>query len=353
MFIATQIHRIGTGNSSLKGLAKLNTADCLISVVIVNWNAGDLLERCVASALAQTWRPLEVIVIDNDSSDGSENIIGEKFPSVHLVRSGGNIGFAAANNLALRIISDKSRWVALLNPDAFPEPTWLESLYDAAQRHPEYAFFGSRLMDAKNPLVVDGMGDIYHLSGLVWRRGHGNIVDTVINRTEIFSPCAAAAMYRKDVLLQVGGFDEDFFCYVEDVDLGFRLRLRGHRCLYVPASVAYHVGSAVSGARSDFSVYHGHRNLVWTFVKNMPGVLFCALLPIHLLLNVGTVILFALRGRGKIVLRAKRDAWRRIPSMWRKRRLIQAYRVVTAGEIWRLMDKRIVPVRQCPAGKIS
>jgi GT2 family glycosyltransferase len=323
----------------------------LISVVIVNWNAGNLLERCVETVLAQTLRPLEVIVIDNNSSDGSENVIGEKFPSVYVVQSGGNIGFAAANNLALRLVSSKSRWVALLNPDAFPEPAWLESLYDAAQRNPEYTFFGSRLMDARNLSVVDGMGDIYHLSGLVWRSGHGNVVDTVFNRTEIFSPCAAAAMYRKDALLQAGGFDEDFFCYIEDVDLGFRLRLLGHRCLYVPASVAYHVGSAVSGVRSDFSVYHGHRNLVWTFVKNVPGALFWALLPFHLSLNVVTVLYFALRGQGKIILCAKRDAMRKIPSMWRKRRMIQSSRVVTAGAIWRLMDKRLLPLRRVRAGK--
>jgi GT2 family glycosyltransferase len=91
---------------------------------------------------------------------------------------------------------------------------------------------------------------------------------------EIFSPCAAAALYRRSALLEVGGFDEDFFCYVEDVDLGFRLRLAGYRCLYVPLSVAHHIGSGTTGGKnSDFSVYHGHRNLVWAFVKNMPGVL--------------------------------------------------------------------------------
>jgi GT2 family glycosyltransferase len=331
---------------------KSSASNRLISVVVVNWNAGDLLERCIASALKQTLPPFEVIVIDNDSSDGSAKNIGEKFPSVHVVNAGGNIGFAAANNLALQFVSDESGWVVLLNPDAFPEPTWLEALYEAAQRNPEYAFFGSRLMDANNPMVLDGTGDAYHNSGLVWREGHGSVCDSAASQVnEIFSPCAAAAMYRKDVFLAAGGFDEDFFCYVEDIDLGFRLRLLGHRCGYVPTSVVYHVGSAVTGRRSEFSVYHGHRNLVWTFFKNMPGALFWGLLPLHLILNMVTVIYFAGCGQGKLILRAKWDAIKGIPSMWRKRRVIQSNRVATARDIWQLMNKRIIPAKLGRMGK--
>ncbi|MGH8549912.1 MAG: glycosyltransferase family 2 protein [Methylococcales bacterium] len=324
----------------------------LISIVIVNWNAGDLLERCVASVLTQTLPPLEVIVVDNGSSDGSARHIGEKFNSVSVIHAGENIGFAAANNLAVRNVSRKCSWIVLLNPDAFPEPTWLESLFDAAQRNLEYAFFGCRLMDAINPLIVDGTGDTYHSSGLVWRAGHGKSFNSpVVEFKEIFSPCAAAAMYRKDVFLEAGGFDEDFFCYVEDVDLGFRLRLLGHRCLYVPGSVVYHVGSAVTGRRSDFSVYHGHRNLVWTFTKNVPGFLFWVLLPLHLALNIVTVIYFALHGQSSVIWRAKRDAIKGIPKMWRKRRRIQSTRVATPREIWRLMYKGLIPAKQGRIGR--
>jgi GT2 family glycosyltransferase len=320
--------------------------NALISIIIVNWNAGAWLQRCLETVLAQTLLPLEVIVVDNGSSDGSANHIREKFTSVQVIYAGENIGFAAANNLAVRNSSPESTWTVLLNPDAFPEPTWLETLFDAAQRNPEYAFFGSRLMDANNPSLFDGAGDAYHISGLVWRtRRRGRSNSSLRESKEIFSPCAAAAMYRKDVFLEAGGFDEDYFCYVEDVDLGFRLRLLGHRCMYVPESVVYHVGSAVTGRRSDFSVYHGHRNLVWTFIKNMPGVLFWVLLPLHVALNIATVIYFALHGRGSVIARAKRDAINAIPAIWRKRRRIQSTRVATTREIWRLMDKQIIPTR--------
>jgi len=318
-----------------------------VSVITVNWNAGELLERCVSSLLAQTVLPHEIIVVDNASTDGSINRIVDQFPSVRVIESDRNLGFAAANNLAIREASSGSEWIVFLNPDAFPEPGWLGALLSAATGHPECVVFGSRLMDANSPGVVDGVGDVYHASGLVWRAGHGALLGSHESvAREIFSPCAAAAMFRKDALLAAGGFDEDFFCYVEDVDLGFRLRLLGHRCWYVPDSIALHVGSAVTGRHSDFSVYHGHRNLVWAFMKNMPGVLFWLLLPLHVALNLVSIILFALRGQGAVILRAKRDALLGLPKMWRKRQQVQKARVASVRDIWRVLDKRLLPIRK-------
>ena len=287
-----------------------------------------------------------MIIVDNDSRDSSIVGLEECYPHVKVERLDKNIGFAAANNYAVRLVSEECNWIALVNPDAFPEPTFLESLMDAARHYPEYAFFGSRLMNANDPSTYDGTGDIYHISGLVWREDHGNAADaSTLKMKDIFSPCAAAALYRKDAFIEANGFDEDYFCYVEDVDLGFRLRLLGYRCLYVPESVVYHVGSATTGKHSDFSVYHGHRNLVWTYVKNMPGILFWILLPIHLALNFITVIYFVMRGQGGIILRAKWDAIKGISKMWRKRRQIQDSRRVSVMGIWRTLDRRIISLR--------
>ena len=164
---------------------------------------------------------------------------------------------------------------------------------------------------------------------------------TVPEIREVFSPCAAAAMYRRDVFLSAGSFDEDFFCYLEDIDLGFRLRLEGHRCLLVPSAVVAHVGSVTSGGKqSDFAVYHGHRNLVWTYVKNMPGWLFWVCLPLHLAMNFVTVLMYTWQGKGRVILRAKRDALLGLPKMWQKRREIQKHRIVSISDIWRMLDKR-------------
>lgn len=311
-----------------------------VTVVIVNWNGERFLERCLYALMDQTVRPHEVILVDNASTDGSIGIV-RRFPSVRLVALDHNTGFARGNNLAIAAASTDSEWIALLNPDAFPEPRWLEELLLSAQDNPEFEVFGSKLVNASAPTVLDGAGDAYHMSGLVWRMGHGKAVPSPQESVrEIFSPCAAAALYRRSALLEVGGFDEDYFCYVEDVDLGFRLRLRGYRCLYVPDSVAHHVGSGTTGGKhSGFAVYHGHRNLVWTYVKNMPGTLFWLLLPLHMAMNVAVVAWFAMHGQGATIWRAKIDAIKGLGVMWSKRRIIQRERIVTAGTVWRWLDK--------------
>lgn len=318
-----------------------------VTVVIVNWNGEHFLERCLTALLAQTVTPYAIILVDNASTDGSLEI-ARRFPSVRLIAQLQNTGFARGNNLVIEAAPGESEWIALLNPDAFAAPHWLEALLAASESHPEFDIFGSKLVNAADSTLLDGAGDAYHISGLAWRTAHGAPVSTVDqSECEIFSPCAAAALYRRSVLLEVGGFDEDFFCYAEDVDLGFRLRLAGYRCLYVPQSVAHHVGSGTTGGQhSNFSVYHGHRNLVWMFVKDMPGLLFWLLLPLHVALNLISLVWFALRGQGRVILRAKRDALLGLPKMWCKRRRIQAARVASIGDIWRVLDKRLFPIRR-------
>lgn len=315
-----------------------------VTVVVVNWNGGVLLRRCLSDLARQTLQPSRILLIDNDSSDGSVESVSD-LAGVTVRMMGENIGFAAGNNRALAECN--TEFIALLNPDAFPEPDWLEKLVVAANTHPDFAAFGSRQMVYRAENIVDGLGDVYHHSGLVWRDGYGRLFrHTDCIAKEIFSPCAGAALYRRVAFNNVGGFDEDYFCYLEDVDLGFRLRLAGYRAMYVPEAVVHHVGSATSGGqRSDFSVYYGHRNLVWTFVKNMPGALFWLMLPLHVLLNLFSIVLVALRGQGGVIIRAKRDAFFDLPKMWLKRKLIQKSRVASVGDIWRVLDKRLFPTK--------
>lgn len=314
-----------------------------VAVIIVNWNSWELLARCLEALKAQTFEDFSITIIDNASIDKMPVHLMSAYPKAVLVRNVLNSGFAAGNNFAVNKYALDSDWIALINADAFAEPHWLEALVDATKANPGFDVFGSKLLNASDSRVLDGIGDTYHVSGRVWREGKGLLASKVADlEHEIFSPCAAAALYKRSALLDVGGFDEDFFCYVEDVDLGFRLRLAGYRCLYVPKSVAHHVGSGTTGGQhSDFSIYHGHRNLVWTFLKDMPGVLFWLLLPIHLLLNVASVAFFTVRGKGKVIWRSKRDAFFGLPKMWRKRQIIQKNRVATVSEIWHQLDKRI------------
>ncbi len=213
----------------------------------------------------------------------------------------------------------------------------------AAEQYPEFSFFGCKLLQAENPDKLDGTGDIYHVSGSAWRRDHRKYVTEGRREgDEIFAPCAAAALYRRDAIMDVGGFDESFFCYFEDVDLAFRLRLRGHRCRYVPEAVARHIGSAITGWQSDFTVYHGHRNLVWVYFKNMPAPLLWLYLPQHALLNVASFLTYAFRGMLKIIVKAKLDALKGLGQALRERRRVQQTRCVSTLEIRRIMTKGLL-----------
>jgi GT2 family glycosyltransferase len=307
-----------------------------IAVLVVNYNAGPHLARTLAAVAAQRRPADRVIVVDNASTDGSERACAGH-PAVTLLRAAGNEGFARANNRGVAAAAD-CEWIAFLNPDAFPEPGWLEALARAAAAHPATAMFASQQRMAADPSRLDGAGDVYHVSGLAWRDGYGEPAAAVDEREhEVFSPCGAAAFVRRDVFVAAGGFDERFFAYMEDVDLGFRLRLAGHRCLYVPSARVLHVGSGSSAAHSRFAVYHGHRNVVWTFVKNMPGAWLALYLPQHLLLTLATLVRFALRGQAGTVLRAKWDALAGLAPVLAERRRVQAARRVPAAAVRAVM----------------
>jgi GT2 family glycosyltransferase len=315
-----------------------------VAVLIVNWYSSNVLLRCLECIAKQESIKPEVFVLDNSNDDPMAEIYCSRFSSVQFYKSEKNVGFAAGNNLLFQKTKGYE-WIALVNPDAFLEPDWLSKMLSAAIAHPEYSFFASRLVQSVNHEILDGDGDTMHLSGWAWRQGNCQPVPhDAIKPHEIFSACAAAVLYRRDVFESVGGFDDDFFCYFEDVDLGFRLRLAGHRCLLVPDAVAYHVGSATTGARhSDFVVYHGHRNMVWAYVKNMPGALLWLLLPAHIAINFVTIVWFSLHGQGVVILKAKWDALCGISRMWKKRRDIQRKRITSIGEIWKVLNKSPLP----------
>jgi GT2 family glycosyltransferase len=312
----------------------------MITIIIVYWRNLPSLHNCLSALRRQAFTGHRVLLVDN-SPTGEGCSVKNELLELKLLSPQRNIGFAGGNNLG--IASTETGFVGLINSDAFPEPEWLEKLLDAAQRHPDYAAFGSLQLLDENPKFLDGLGDSYHPSGIFRREGHGEQRGQYgeIQSREIFSPCAAAALYRRDALLAVGGFDEDFFCYGEDVDLGFRLRLAGWKSMLVPDAVVRHVGSASSGGqRSEFASYHGHRNMVWVYVKNMPGFLFWLFLPLHLLANIASVIVLTLRGQGKVAWRAKCDAIKGLPKMWKKRKAIQAKRVVSVWDILRALSWR-------------
>ena len=323
-----------------------------VTLIVVNHNGGTLLRQCLEGVARQTCLPARIVVVDNASRDDSvtvarrcvaddpvlaDRVVWQELPQ--------NVGFAAGNNRA--ITGCETEFVALLNPDAVPRPEWLAGLLAAADRHPEAAAFGSRQMQSGSPDVLDGIGDILHIGGLAWRARHGCRIEAAdLEEREIFSPCAAAALYRRAAVVEVGGFDEDFFCYFEDVDLGYRLRLAGHRAVYVPDAVVEHVGGASAGGRSGaFAAYHGHRNLVWCFVKNTPLAVLPAALLAHSAQTMISGLIFVGRGQCGAWLAAKWHAVVGLAKMLRKRSTIQRRRRASAADIWRALDRRMLSSR--------
>lgn len=316
----------------------MNSRPPFISIIIINWNSAAYLPRCLDSISVQTYPNFEVILIDNGSKNSSIVGLEENYSSI-VVRTEylkSNLGFAVANNIGSRLA--RGQWLALLNADAFPEPNWLESLVKASEIYPN-AFFASRQIQANNPMYLDGEGDNYHVSGYAWRNNYGQPDNSDYQFENVFSACGAAALYPRQEFLEAGGFDENYFSYHEDVDLGFRLRLRGLSCVLVPQAIVRHVGSASTGKKSDFSIYYGHRNLVWTYFKDMPSVLFWSYLPLHIAVNFFFLIYFTLKGHGRVIWRAKLDAIRDLPAILRKRHAVQLQRRISIAAIHRAMSR--------------
>lgn len=310
-----------------------------ISLILVVWkNDGDL-QHCLAALSRQTLGDIGIVLVDNGSDLASAVPMDEISPHLHLrvEHLPTNLGFAVANNIGAHLA--QGEWLAFLNADAFPEPDWLEKLLKAAEENPEYSFFSSRQIQANAPDWLDGAGDAYHISGLAWRHGYNHpSAEFGHEQKEVFSACAAAALIRREEFIQMGGFDEEYFSYFEDVDLGFRLRLQGRKCLYVPEAIVHHVGSASTGKRSDFSVYYGYRNMIWTFIKNMPSPLFWILLPLHIATLLFFMAYLTWRGQGKAIGRAVIDALRGLPAVLEKRKKIQQGRKISSRELLRVMS---------------
>lgn len=313
-----------------------------VSVIIVTYESRAVLTRCLAQLRAQTFRDFEVLLVDNGSSDGAAKAAARADPSLHLIENGVNLGFSEANNIGAA--RARGRWLALLNPDAFAEPDWLERLMTATRQWPDVRCFTSLQTAADEPGLLDGAGDAMTIMGLPYRMGYRRR-RVPVPAGEVFSPCGAAMLVERETFLALGGFEPAFFSYCEDADFGWRLRAAGGRTRLVPDAVVAHVGSSTLGARSDFALFHGFRNRLWCFARNMPGVLLPLTAPLHVL---ATLVLLAgclVRGEGGPAWRGLVAALPRLAEMRRSTRRGHARDV--AALTWNPLKplKRAIDVR--------
>ncbi|MEM6627093.1 MAG: glycosyltransferase family 2 protein [Pseudomonadota bacterium] len=294
------------------------------SVVIVNYNGGGFVQGALDSLAAQTERDFEVILVDNASTDGSvDDLTTDKLPAFTLMRQTDNLGFAGGNNRAASVA--RGRWLVLLNPDAEADPDWLVELGRGAERHPQASMFASAQFDLNDATKLDGAGDCYLGFGVPWRGGFGLPASLLPDEGACFGPCGAGAMYDRSKFLAHAGFDERFFCFCEDVDLAFRFRLSGEICIFLPKARIDHAGGGLSGRVSDFALFHGARNRIWTYAKNMPALLFWATLPGHLALSALILVRGLMTGRAPETWRGMKAGVAgvgaiRSPSKWSPKR---------------------------------
>ena len=271
--------------------------------------------------------------MDNGSVDGSRGFVGEHFPEVKVVPLGENRGIAAAFNAGIE--ASGAEYVVLLNNDTELDPGWLEALVRATEDRPESGLFASRLVDFYDRSVLDGAGDAMRLSGLPYRLGHGERDRGRFDKPGyVFGACAAAALYRREMLDEVGRFDEDFVSYCEDGDLSFRAQLAGYRCFYVPGAVVYHMGSASTGGkRSPTATRLGSRNSFSLLVKNLPLSAVPHILPFFVAGQLARTITAAATGSLRAHLEGLAGAWRHLPLMLRKRAEIQKRKKLSDAEV--------------------
>ncbi len=251
-----------------------------VDIIIPNYNGLKVLIPCLQSIAGQTWQGLKVIVVDNGSSDGSVGYLTENFPEVQLVALSENTGFSAAVNSGIH--AGTSPLIFLLNNDTELEPGCLEHLVTAADTMNGYDFFAPKMLAFHDRTLLDGAGDGYLRGGAGYRLGTMEGDSEVYNQAgPVFGACAGAVLYRRSLFERVGFFEEDFFAYLEDVDLNLRINRAGLRGYYLPAAVVYHIGSATSGSKiNEFTVRLSTRNSLLVLLKNYRLSLFLRLLPV-------------------------------------------------------------------------
>lgn len=321
-----------------------------VSVIIVNFNRVKLLAECLGSLERQSFRDFEMIVVDNGSEDGSAGWVAENFPQAQLIANGTNRGFCEANNQGFAVA--RGEYFALLNNDAVADTEWLGRLVETAEAHPECGMVGSKIYVHGTKSVIDKVGHLIYWDGQNRGRGAGEIdMGQYDGDLEILWPDGCAAVYRRAMIEQCGGFDEDFFAYADDAELGLRGRQFGWSARLAPGSFVHHHRGATMGKYNLARIHLIERNRVWLALLHFP--LWLLLLnPFFFLLRLVASLFASIEGEGEAAhfrgLRAKMElgvalwkadwaALRGLGRMWRKRRKIRSRRKLDDSALFSLL----------------
>lgn len=310
----------------------------LVSVVIPNWNGKQFLAGCLDSLFAQTYKAFEVIIVDNGSKDDSATFIRTNYPRVRLLRFEENRGFSPAVNEGIK--QCKGNFIALLNNDTVVDAGWLAELVKALEGDKTLGSVASKMLAYHDHSVLDGAGDGYRRGGLPGRIGHREKdrgqFDTV---RYVLGACGGAALFRKEVFDQIGLFDEDYFAYLEDIDLALRAQSAGYKCQYIPSAIVYHLGCGTTGSGySPLVVRLSAQNNINTLVKNIPLPLLFKFAPHIVYWQAYYFACVLLLGRRPFAwIEGSLNALRLLPKMLAKRQEINRMRKVPVAYLEQLI----------------
>ena len=270
------------------------------TVVIPNYNGIKYIEACLESLFTGTEKNFEVIVVDNASSDGSIDIVREKFPQVQIIQNDENTGFCKAVNQGIK--ASRTQYVILLNNDTRVDLAFVHELEKAIDKDKNIFSVSAKMISLYEKDKLDDAGDFYCALGWAFARGKGKKPDTYNKECDIFAACGGASIYRRELLIsdKVGLFDENHFAYLEDIDIGYRARLCGYKNKFAPKAIVYHAGSATSGSRyNTFKTRLASRNSIYIIYKNMPFLQIIINFPFLLIGFMIKALFFAKKGLGK------------------------------------------------------
>lgn len=292
-----------------------------MSIIIVNWNGRSLLQECLDAVYRQTYYQHEIIVVDNASQDDSVSFVRNNYPAVRLVVLSENTGFTGGNIAGYH--ESRGDYIVLLNNDAVLCDCWLESMVDALTSDNSLGYCSSKIIISGTD-KIDSVGDTFTTAFTGTKMGEYEEESLFTERRLVPGACAAAVIYNRQMLDQIGFLDEDFFFNHEDTDLNLRAWLAGWKCLFVPEAVVYHKVNASVGELSDIGVYYFSRNNLWVWLKNVPTGLLIRAIPQRLIYELSSLAFFCIKKRKwRPFIRGKIDSFRMFPTMLKKRRQIQ------------------------------
>lgn len=344
----------------MNGIHEKAVESPLVSVIIVNWNGKEYLDDCLSSLKIQSYRDYEVILVDNCSSDDSIAFVNLYYQDfVHIIKLPENKGFAGGNNAG--ITASKGMYIALLNNDTMVDREWLANLVHCIQSDDSIGMVGSKILNYYRRKEIDNTGHLIYPDGL--NRGRGRLeIDRgqYDSKTDILFPSGCASLYRKDMLDEIGWFDESFFVYGDDADIGLHGRYLGYKAIYCPKAIVYHKYSGTAGRYSAMKAFYVERNRIWILIKYFPmeSIFFSLYFTVKRLLLQGYGVIthrgatgrFAKNESLKLIIKtlfsAYISAFKGLPDILKKRKIIHKNKKITKNDFKRLLSLHAISCKE-------